>query len=340
MKAIIILIASVFFLTGCSVFQPTQKLDMNPFAENTATLFGEAVKISRTFQWKHCKPYTSIPEFQTMFQRAMPIIDVLRGVVYYSNQVVAINNSKLSDSEKNKRLAQYLSETLNKAVENQKFDSLALDKLGTQETFDNIRNAETYLDGISAASPIVNTVVLSVQNRLDELQNGISSILRGFDREIERDYGATKTNFVRLHQLQEQLMLSATRVYRARMGEAAELDSLLQENSSLSQFFSSADKATPAQLASAENYLLGQLNQVDILLHQLDDAKNEYLAKQDELTTWRITLEEKILIARNSMTVWAQSHRNLGAGIPVPPLIDVEGFATGLLGKASRVIIP
>lgn len=340
MKAIIILIASVFFLTGCSVFQPTQKLDMNPFAENTATLFGEAVKISRTFQWKHCKPYTSIPEFQTMFQRAMPIIDVLRGVVYYSNQVVAINNSKLSDSEKNKRLAQYLSETLNKAVENQKFDSLALDKLGTQETFDNIRNAETYLDGISAASPIVNTVVLSVQNRLDELQNGISSILRGFDREIERDYGATKTNFVRLHQLQEQLMLSATRVYRARMGETAELDSLLQENSSLSQFFSSADKATPAQLASAENYLLGQLNQVDILLHQLDDAKNEYLAKQDELTTWRITLEEKILIARNSMTVWAQSHRNLGAGIPVPPLIDVEGFATGLLGKASRVIIP
>ncbi len=340
MRVIIISIVCLFFLTGCSVFQPTQKLDMNPFAENTATLFGEAVKISRTFQWKHCKPYTSIPEFQTMFQRATPIIDVLRGVVYYSNQVVAINNSKLSDRDKNNRLAQYLSETLNKAVENQKFDSLALDKIGTQETFDNIRNAETYLDGISAASPIVNTVVLSVQNRLDELQNGISSILRGFDREIERDYGATKTNFVRLHQLQEQLMLSATRVYRARMGETAELDSLLQENSSLSQFFSSADKATPAQLASAENYLLGQLNQVDILLHQLDDAKNEYLAKQDELTTWRITLEEKILIARNSMTVWAQSHRNLGAGIPVPPLIDVEGFATGLLGKASRVIIP
>ena len=340
MKAIIILIASVFFLTGCSVFQPTQKLDMNPFAENTATLFGEAVKISRTFQWKHCKPYTSIPEFQTMFQRALPIIDVLRGVVYYSNQVVAINNSKLSDSEKNKRLAQYLSETLNRAVENQKFDSLASDKLSTQETFENIRNAETYLDGISAASPIVNTVVLSVQNRLDELQNGISSILRGFDREIERDYGATKTNFIRLHQLQEQLMLSATRIYRARMGETAELDSLLQENSSLSQFFPSADKATPAQLASAENYLLGQLNQVDILLHQLDDAKGEYLAKQDELTTWRITLEEKILIARNSMTVWAQSHRNLGAGIPVPPLIDVTGFASGLLGKAANVIVP
>jgi len=340
MSVIIISIMCLFFITGCSIFQPTQKLDMNPFAENSATLFGEAVKISRTFQWKHCKPYTSIPEFQSMFQRSIPILAVLRGVVYYSNQVVAINNSKLSDRDKNNRLAQYLSETLDKAIENQKFDSLALDKLSTQETFDNIRNAETYLDGIAAASPIVNTVVLSVQNRLDELQNGIPSILSGFDREIERDYGATKKNFARLHQLQEQLMLSATRIYLARMGETAELDSLLQENSSLSQFFPSADKATQAQLASAETYLLGQLNQVDILLHQLDDAKSEYLAKQDELTTWRITLEEKILVARNSITVWAQSHRNLGNGIPVPPLIDVEGFASGLLGKAANVIVP
>ena len=92
MRVIIISIICLFFITGCSVFQPTQKLDMNPFAENSATLFGEAVKISRTFQWKHCKPYTSIPEFQSMFQRAIPILGVLRGVVYYSNQVVAINN--------------------------------------------------------------------------------------------------------------------------------------------------------------------------------------------------------------------------------------------------------
>jgi hypothetical protein len=39
------------------------------------------------------------------------------------------------------------------------------------------------------------------------------------------------------------------------------------------------------------------------------------------------------------MTVWAQSHRNLGAGIPVPPLIDVAGFATGLVGSATKTVI-
>ena len=272
MRVIIISIMCLFFITGCSIFQPTQKMDMTPFSENAGTLFGEAVKVSRMFQWRHCKPYSFIPEFNSMAVNAKPLLIVLRGVVYYSNQVVAINNSKLSDSEKNKRLAAYLSETLDKAVQNQKLDSMALDKIGAQETFDNIRKAETYLDGIAAASPIVNAVVMAIQNRLDEIQNSIPSILSGFDREIENDYGGTRKNYVSLRQLQEKLMLSVTRLYRARMEETAEIDSLLQENSSLLQFFSSTAKVTSAQLDSAENYLLEQLHQIDVMLGQLDEC--------------------------------------------------------------------
>jgi hypothetical protein len=340
MRAIIISIICLSFITGCSVFQPTQKLDMNPFAENTSTLFSEAIKISRPFQFRHLKPYILLPDFQGVTKRAAPVLAALRGVVYYSNQVVAINNSKLSDPQKNNMLAKYLSETLEKAVENQKIDSTALDKFGAQETFDNMRKAETYLDAIAAATPIVNAVVTGIQNQLDGFQNSIPLILNGFDREIERDYGATKKNYASLWKLQAQLMLSVTRLYRARIGETAEVDSLLQENSSLHQFIPAADKVTPAQLASAEAYLLEQLHQVDVMLNQLEDARIEYIAKQDELTAWRIQLEEKILVARNSITVWAQSHRNLGAGIPVPPLFDVEGFASGLLGKATKMIIP
>jgi len=340
MRVIVISIMCLFLITGCSIFQSTQKMDMTPFSENVGTLFSEATKVSRPFQWKNCKPYLYIPEFQNANLRAKPLLYIMRGIVYYSNQVVAINNSKLSDRDKNNRLAQYLSETLDKAVENQKLDSLALDKMGAQEIFNNIRNAETYLDGIAASSPIVNTVVLSVQNRLDEIQNSIPSILGGFDREIENDYGSTRKNYISLRKLQEQLMLSVTRLYRARMGATAEIDSLLQENSSLHQFIPSNDKVTPAQLASAEAYLLEQLHQIDVMLGQLENARIEYIAKQDELTIWRIQLEEKILIARNSMTIWAQSHRNLGAGIPVPPLFDVGGFASGLLGKAANVIVP
>lgn len=96
----------------------------------------------------------------------------------------------------------------------------------------------------------------------------------------------------------------------------------------------------PAQLAAAETYLTDKLNRIDILLQQLDEAKAEYIAKQDELVAWRTQVDEKIMIARTAMTIWAQSHRNLGAGIPIPPLIDVAGFTTGLVGTATSKVIP
>jgi len=60
----------------------------------------------------------------------------------------------------------------------------------------------------------------------------------------------------------------------------------------------------------------------------------------DELEDWCINVDEKIRVARNAITVWAQSHRNLGAGIPVPPLIDVAGFTSGLVGTAASKVVP
>ncbi len=95
MKTTIIFLSLMFLVTSCSVFQKTRKIEMTPFSDNAGTLFGEATKISRPFQWKHLKPYLTIPEFERLAKRAVPLLYALRGVVYYSNQVVAINNSKL-----------------------------------------------------------------------------------------------------------------------------------------------------------------------------------------------------------------------------------------------------
>ncbi len=64
MKATIILLSIMFLISGCSVFQSSRKIDMTPFSDNAGTLFSEAIKISRPFQWKHLKPYLDIPEFQ------------------------------------------------------------------------------------------------------------------------------------------------------------------------------------------------------------------------------------------------------------------------------------
>jgi hypothetical protein len=62
-----------------------------------------------------------------------------------------------------------------------------------------------------------------------------------------------------------------------------------------------------------------------------------YRAKQQELETWRTSVDAKIKMARNVLMVWAQSHHNLGKGIPVPPIIDVGGIAGGFATKVVPI---
>jgi len=118
------------------------------------------------------------------------------------------------------------------------------------------------------------------------------------------------------------------------------MDSLLQEDASVRYFIPSIEAVSLSKMTAAEKHLVEQLNEIDTMLHQLDGIKNEYIAKKDELNQWRTQVDEKIRIARTSMIIWAQSHRNLGAGIPVPPLIDVGGVASGLVGNAAKTVIP
>ena len=340
MRQLLLVMIGIFIFSGCSWFQSSRKIDLNPFSDNAGTLFGEAVKISRPFQWKYLKIYTKTDVFMKLERDAAPLIQTLRGISYYSQQVVAISNSRLKDQDKNVQLARYLSEIMDNAISSNRLDSLQLDELGAKTVLENIRAANTYLGGIAAASPIVNSVVLAALIRLTEIENLIPFILISLENQIEQDYRDGRRNFLSLKKLQMQIMLSVTRLYRARMGNIAEIDTLMHEDASMRSFFAKGKNSTIADMAGAEDHLIAQLDRINTMLGQLDNDVALYRAKKDEMTAWRIQVDEKISIARNALTIWGQSHRNLGNGIPVPPLIDVSGFASGLMGKAANTVIP
>jgi hypothetical protein len=326
-------------LSGCSSFKGSRRMDMAPFSENTGVMFAEAAKVSRPFQFKNLRPYVALPEFQENRERSEPLLKALRSVVFYSNQVVAIANSKLSAQDKNRQLARYLREVLDASAGTAFLDSLGLDEASAKTVLQNIRDAKTYLEGIAAAGPIVTAVVVAVQDRLDDLQQTvIPAIEAGMDRAIEVDFRDTRTNYMNLKGTQARSMRALNLLYVSRMGDRSALDTLLNEDPSVKDFLPSAQKASAKELAAAERYLIDRLAGIDIVIHQLDYDLAAYKAKQDELGAWRIDVDERVKIARNAMAVWAQSHRNLGAGIPVPPLIDVQGITGSLVGSAKNAV--
>lgn len=189
---------------------------MSPFAENTRTLFGEAIKIQRPFQWKYLKDELIIPEYQSMLVKARPVIDAFHGIIYYSNQVVSINNSRLSERDKSQMLANYLDEVMEKLLaEKERTDTLQVDIDRARKILKNIRDAQTYLDALAVAEPIINGVSAAVIGRIGDIQNLIPAILVGFNREIEKKYVAARVNYEQLLRLQEKTMLSLIRLYNA-----------------------------------------------------------------------------------------------------------------------------
>jgi hypothetical protein len=309
---------------------------MTPFAENTAVMFAEAAKVSRPARWTYLKPYNDVPSLGVLRMKVAPLIRGLRGVVMYSNQLVSLNMSTKTDKEKNRLLASYFREATAKVANPALFDSLGVSPSMLDTVFTRIERAETFREGIEAGGPLVNAVVLAINRRLDEIDEEVPMVLAEIDHGIESDYASKRKNYIGLVKLQTEAHHAVTLLYEARKGDRDALAKLLETDPALREIIPAPDRATPSAFKTAEESLSLRLQRIDEYLRQLGSEKEVYFAMHNELETLRINTDERIKLARDAVMVWGQSHRNLGEGIAVPPLIDVAGMATGL----ARKVVP
>jgi hypothetical protein len=335
-RGTVLLISGLLF-TSCSVFQSTREMDMSPFSQNAITMFAEAAKISAPFQWIHLKRYYDIPEIKALRTGAIPVLDGLQGIVMYSNQLVALNSAPLTAKEKNYRLVEYLERTRTRLTNRAKFDSLGFTAGQADSILTNVLNADTFLDGIDAGSPLIDAFVLAMNNRLDEIANAIPTVVEAFDTRIEADQADQIRNYLKFRSLQARYHYAIALLYEAQLGESAALDTLFMIDPSLRNYITETDSPTSKRWMNVENALNERLGRIETFMAQLEVEGRMYRAKQQELETWRTSVDAKIKMARNVLMVWAQSHHNLGKGIPVPPIIDVGGIAGGFATKVVPI---
>jgi len=326
--------------SGCSTFQSSRKMDMGPFAENTASMFADAQKVSRPMTWIYLKPYQNIPEVQQFRESAKPILNSLKAVLLYSNQLVALGSAHFPDQKKNQFLASYLQEAMKQSVVTGKISEIGMDAGDLDTVYSAIRASETFLAGIGAAGPLVNAVVATMDQKLSALQDAMLLVTRAIDERIETENADVRRNLQNLERQQNQFVREATLVYDYKLGHQAAMDTLLLEDASMKKLISAPGR-TPDKVADdMQSVLDSRAAQIRVYEEQYDPEVTVYRAKQKELEDLRVAIETRIKLARGAMAVWGQSHRNLGAGIPVPPLIDVTGTVGGLISGAAKSVVP
>ena len=322
-------------VSGCSSFEASRKMDMGPFADNTSSMFADAQKVARPMTWVYLKPYQDLPAVTQLKINAAPILKSLHAVLMYSNQLVALNGAKFSDREKNDRLAAYLSEATKSAVNSGKIQETGLTVSDLDTVFMNIRASKTFLDGIGAASPLVNAIVVTMDQNLEDLYDATNVAISAIDERIESDHATARRNLFHLNRLQNKSLRDATLLYDYKFGNQPSLDSLLQEDASMKTLFESSRSTSTNVIYAMEKALKESTSGLKAYIDQIQPEIELYSAKEKELEEIRVNVETRIKLARGAMMVWGQSHRNLGAGIPVPPLIDIMAALGGLVKKAE-----
>jgi len=327
----------MLFLTSCSTFESSRKIDMSPFAQNAVTMFSEAAKVSSPYQFSELRSYLDTPELLELRKKAIPILEGLKSLIMYSNQLVALNNAQMTEQKKNGMLADYILEARRHAIRRGNLEGLGISEGLLDSVIVSIRSAPTYLEAIDAASPLVDAIVFAMTNGIEEISSSVPAIVLAFDRRIESDQAEQKRNLLELRDLQARFHHAAALLFRARMGEPRALVTLLMVDPSLREYLNPRGEISWKNWQMAEDVLATRLERINLFMNQLLVEAKIYRAKQQELLNWRVELEEKIKIARNTLMVWAQSHHNLGKGVPVPPLIDLGGIAGGLAEKVLPI---
>jgi len=216
----------------------------------------------------------------------------------------------------------------------EKWERLGITPSMVDSTLISIRESKNFLAGVGAASPIVNAVVLAILDRLDQLNHMIPGLIQSIDTEINQKYREQRIAYGGLTRLQAKYLNAAVWLYDAESAVPGAVDSLLAIDPSMAEFLPTPEQATREGLAEAEAELVQRLARISDMIEQMADDKAVYLATEKELEELRINLDERIKTARDAVVVWGQSHRNLGRGIPVPPMINVGAIAGGIVHTA------
>ena len=313
-------------IAGCSRFTTTRKLDMGPFAENTVTMVGEVQRLNRSPEWSHLLPYRDRPSVVAAREAGRPVRDLLKGVALYSNQLVSLQDSPLEESRKVQELASYLDEVARPGVAAHETEDIGITVTRFDSMLVDVRRQPTFMAALSSAQPLVLSVTVYGNKLFNKTDDAVRAAVSDLEGEIDRKFAPFRSNMLEMQSHHTRLVKNFGQLYRVRFGDATAFDSLLESNPGLAELAPKGRKPTGKDLDAIEEKLAAELNQIEAVRTQLLPELTLYREHQAELGALRDQTEDLLRLGRATLNLWSRSHRNLAAGIAVPPSIDVVGL--------------
>jgi hypothetical protein len=319
-------IALAAVLAACSQFKESKKFDPAPFAENTISMAGEIQRYNRPPPWVYLNEYRLRPSVETARKSAVELRDLLRTIALYSTQVVALHEARIGERQRVAELARYIDEASRPAVASGSSRAIGVTDAEYDSILRSIRSKETLREALGAAQPLVNAVAKHAGDLFDRADVEVADACEDVTAQIESKFRPLLDNLRELDAHQMRLTKAFGLVCELRGGRPDARPALLETAPEVRDLLSGEGEPSYATLEVTEGRLFAELGRVKAVRDQLEPQFVQYKEHERELETLRIQTEEMLRLGRLTIALWTRSHRNLTAGIPIPPEYDVVGI--------------
>jgi hypothetical protein len=332
-------LALVCASAGCSSVRTTRRLDMQPFAENTVTAIGEMRKLETPPIWIRLRPFFSHPSIVETRAITKPLVELVRGVNAYSLQVVALNESRISEKSKVRELVRYLRGASQLALlEEADSAEVRLTPERREQIFKDIEKRETLMDALQAADPIVNAVLARGFELSDAVDASIMKSSAAIEAEVQANFHDMLEDRADLVKLQEQTARALVLAQRLAFGDEEAAAQLRKTVPMLSELLPEGRKPGRKEHQAVVEDLAGQAAKIKTALDQIDPQYQAYRESILELDTLRAGKVDNAKLARSVLMVWARSHKSLARGVEVPPMFDLAGIISTSAKTATHTV--
>jgi hypothetical protein len=324
-------------LGGCAKFSASRKMDAGPFGENVTVMMGDvSADVRKPF---YIKKYIDGPSRDAYQVEWDNMKRTMRGIVLYSQQVVNIAQSPMTEKKKPNALAATMKEITANVTDERIKDF----KMTREELNDIIRNVEiqdTMLAALNASQPFVDRVASYVDTSFERVEAALNKLIRDIAARIDATWHLNRDNVESLYALQNLTIRSYALLYKYREGDAESLAALRANDLALQASLGKDRPVNEKDLEATETQIMARLKNLNSIREHIMPQVERYILEtreRDELYNQHKEVGKKL---RVTTMLWARAHRNLAAGIPVPAEIDLYSVLLGSVKKFSPVPLP
>lgn len=318
-------------------FQPTVVANVGVFADQTLAMLSESDFGFSSNQTIYLRDFLdSNNELENQFvDYKVEAGQFFRKIMYYSMGLVLIVENNPDETDRVAAYAVFISDMKAELLE-----KLDLEQDYYNQILTNVRAAETFLDALRQAQPIVNGAGRYMNRVLDNLFAQTELLSIDLEKRIDTRFEDV-VRYQRALEIEKYNILKAVeKLYQAADGDTAAYQALIASNAITRRSLIPKGEPTEADLEALYDHLVNRLDNLGRVVQEVQPDWKLYRATHRELDTAKSQVTENISRARLITLVWLRAHQKMASGVTNPAeWFDIRTLPKQLINMGVKTLL-